>query len=58
MKTNKTWQIPTQENSRYKKTPQNILLLTLKLWHGKMPIQDTIALSMGSQEVHRISSEK
>lgn len=46
MQTNKTWQIPTHWNSRYDKTLQNILLLPLKLWHGKILIQDTIVLGM------------
>lgn len=58
MKTNKAWQIPTHENSRHNKTLQNILLLPLKLWHGKISIQDIIVLSMESQDVYRISSKK
>lgn len=55
MKINKTWQIPTH---RYNKNLQNTLLLPLKLWHGKIPVQDTIVLSIESQEVYRISSKK
>lgn len=52
MKTNKTWQIPVHWNSRCKKILQNILLLSLKLWHGKI----AIVLSMQSQELYSISS--
>lgn len=54
MKTNKTWQIPIHWNSRYNKILQNILLLPLKLWHGKI----AIVWSMQSQEEDRISSKK